>query len=477
MKNQEDLLMKNNSEAHKHFGFLSRMVLTCVMLGLVLFAGTSSSAAQSPPGARHISTSDAYTTTVDYVTRFYPLWFTYYQSKVDSLIGTSNLTVGSDRVTPLYHFVVAINYDTLYSGVYMNLTAEPLVVTFPPNPENAPFSLLVLDPYGNEITTEIPAQATGAFAFTGLNFSGTLPAGVTRVPMPINYPALYVRAVKLNQVERAEKFRAAIKSQPLSQYLINPNGGAARILPEILFALPFKTAADTAIKKDPIGFLKTLKIAVGAPNTPPLDSASQKLSDDFNALFGNGDTQQSAFSAGAQKAHEMIISNYLSHAGLTNWIHFRNIGDWEENVLDRSSITQYIQLANSIETAAYYHTFSDGSGQPLDGSNQRIYVLKFDKDQIPEAQRFWSLTAYTPDAIELVPNAAKKYLVASYTPGLHYDADGSLTVYMSAKRPAGVAEANWLPVPPGDFNIMLRVYGPAGDVADNTYIPPAINIR
>src|ERR1700690_2962714 len=192
MKNQEDLLMKNNSEAHKHFGFLSRMVLTCVMLGLVLFAGTSSSAAQSPPGARHISTSDAYTTTVDYVTRFYPLWFTYYQSKVDSLIGTSNLTVGSDRVTPLYHFVVAINYDTLYSGVYMNLGAEPLVVTFPPNPENAPFSLLVLDPYGNEITTEIPAQATGAFAFTGLNFSGTLPAGVTRVPMPINYPALYV---------------------------------------------------------------------------------------------------------------------------------------------------------------------------------------------------------------------------------------------------------------------------------------------
>src|ERR1700744_4671610 len=131
--------------------------------------------------------------------------------------------------------------------------------------------------------------------------------------------------------------------------------------------------ADTAIKEDPISFLRTLQIAVGAPNTPPLDSVSQKLSDDFNALFKNRETQLSAFSAGAQKAHEMIVSNYLSHTGATNWIHFTNIGEWGENLLDRSSITQYIQLANSIETAAYYHTFTDGSNRPLNGSDQRVY--------------------------------------------------------------------------------------------------------
>ena len=468
--------MKNNRETVQRFGFPCRMMLAGVMLGLVLFTGRLSGA-QMPSTAQDTSASEAYTTTIDYVTRFYPLWFTFYQSQVDGLLGTSNLLVGSDRVTPLYHFVVAINYDTLYSGVYMNLTAEPLVVTFPPNPESALFSILVLDPYGNEIKTEIPAQARGAFAFTGPEFSGTLPEGVTRVRMPINYPSLYVRAVKLNQIERAEKFRASLKSQPLSQYLLNPSGGSARVLPEILFALPFKTMADTAIKEDPISFLKTLQLAVGAPNTPPLDSVSQKLSDDFNTLFKNREAQLSAFSAGAQKAHEMIVSNYLGRTGATHWIHFTNIGEWGENVLDRSSITQYIQLANSMETAAYYHTFSDGGGQQLDGSNQRVYVLKFAKDQIPAAERFWSLTAYTPDAIELVPNAAKKYVVASYTPGLRYNADDSLTVYMSAKQPTGVPEANWLPVPPGDFNIMLRIYGPEGDVADDSYTPPAIDIR
>jgi hypothetical protein len=176
------------------------------------------------------------------------------------------------------------------------------------------------------------------------------------------------------------------------------------------------------------------------------------------------------------------VSNYLTNTGATNWIHFRNIGDWRDDVpadvLDRSSITEYIQLGNSISTAAYYHAFSDGEGNALDGSNQRVYVLKFRADQIPAAKRFWSLTAYTPNAIELVPNDLDKYVVASYTPGLHYDqeSDGSrsLTIYLSEESPIGKPLANWLPIPGGKFNTILRVYGPDGDVASGTYVPPAI---
>jgi hypothetical protein len=46
---------------------------------------------------------------------------------------------------------------------------------------------------------------------------------------------------------------------------------------------------------------------------------------------------------------------------------------------------------------------------------------------------------------------------------------------MATGLPAGVPEANWLPVPLGPFNVMLRVYGPEGSVADNTYVPPGID--
>ena len=91
--------------------------------------------------------------------------------------------------------------------------------------------------------------------------------------------------------------------------------------------------------------------------------------------------------------------------------------------------------------------------------------------------RFWSLTAYTPEAIELVPNPAHKYAVASYTKNLQPNTDGSLSVYMAQQLPAGVPMANWLPIPAGAFNIMLRVYGPEGSVEDNTYVPPPIEKR
>jgi hypothetical protein len=110
---------------------------------------------------------------------------------------------------------------------------------------------------------------------------------------------------------------------------------------------------------------------------------------------------------------------------------------------------------------------------PLDGNNEG-YVLTFSKDQIPQAKRFWSVTAYTPQSIELIDNSADKYDVASYLPGLETAEDGSISIYVARELPAGVPAANWLPVSHRRFNLMLRVYGPAGSVADNTYIPPGI---
>jgi hypothetical protein len=164
----------------------------------------------------------------------------------------------------------------------------------------------------------------------------------------------------------------------------------------------------------------------------------------------------------------------LGHTGPTTWIHFTNIGDWGKNVVERSSITEFIQYGNGISTAAYYHTFKDAKGAPLHGSHGQAYVLTFPADRIPEAKRFWSLTAYTPEAIELIPNSADTYHVASYTPGLEKNADGSISIYLSAELPTGVPKANWLPVGKRPFNVMLRVYGPEGSVEQDRYLPPAI---
>jgi hypothetical protein len=477
------------SEALRVYGHLRRRCLVSALAtGLGMTASVSPGVAQSVDpdaiagNAAIVPQLSPFDTTVAYVVQFYPLWFTYYQSQLAS--NNRNQLVGPNRISPIYHYVVAINVDTLYASSYLDLTAQPVVLTIPPTPPFPPmsYSILMLDPYGDLLPASPPIpKMPGSYALIGPGFTGTVPADVTPIAMPLDFSALIFRADKFSpagqdQSAQADAFRKSLKTQ----------GTATKIVPEILFAVPFKTTADDLIAQAPIAFLRQLQRAVESDHTPPPSPYEKALRNRFNSLFGNGTVDRPEFRAGAQAAHELILDRYLTHTdwaapAQTNWIHFTNIGDWGNQVVERSAITEFIQYANNIKAAAYYHVFKDANGKPLDGSNPRGYVMTFPQGPAPEADRFWSVTAYTPEAIELVDNPADKYAVASYTPGLQPPTteDGPLSIYMARQLPAGVPMANWLPIPPGAFNIMLRVYGPSpgGTVADNTYVPPGIQKR
>ena len=62
--------------------------------------------------------------------------------------------------------------------------------------------------------------------------------------------------------------------------------------------------------------------------------------------------------------------------------------------------------------------------------------------------------------------------MASSTPGLKPNADGALTIYVSAKSPGKNKESNWLPAPNGPFWTVLRCYGPAPEIINGTYKQP-----
>jgi len=221
-----------------------------------------------------------------------------------------------------------------------------------------------------------------------------------------------------------------------------------------------------------------------------MTSCNQQLSDQFDSLFGNGNWKKnSAFGQGTQAAHTAIDNNYVygNQVG-NNWTHFTNIGNWDpdniSDAIDRSSITEFCQFCNDINSAGYYHAFRDSQGRALTGmGSPRGYVLTFPPAALggypgPETTRFWSLTAYTPQAIELIPNDINRYEIASYS-GAQLNPDGSLSIYMATELPDNVPVENWLPVGKGQFNVVLRDYGPplGGSVVCNTFVPPAIQRR
>lgn len=407
----------------------------------------------------------------EYLVTFYPRWFSYQQLRMVP----PNAFLGPDTVGPAFQGVVAVNVDTLYATASVDLTRGPVIVTVPTT--TTVFSVLTMDQFGQSLPG-IPGGAPGVYALTPPGWSGTLPAGATAVALPLERAIMIVRADRYSVTggdmrDAAAQFRSGLHIATLSRYETDPTSGAATIVADSLFSPSFKVRADQLLTTAPMDFLTQLQSAVRASTTQPLTPDQQSLAAAFDAAFADpADVVE-----GAVAGYAALLHNYEGHtvAG-SSWIRFDDIATWDDTLhdrLDRASITEYLQYGNARESAAYYHAFRDGRGQPLDASAS-AYQVRFAPGGLPDVGRFWSLTAYTPDAIELVPNSAGTYAVASYTPGLVTDADGSVTITMSTALPSGVPASNWLPVPSGPFNLVLRAYAPQGATLDGSYAPPTL---
>lgn len=126
---------------------------------------------------------------------------------------------------------------------------------------------------------------------------------------------------------------------------------------------------------------------------------------------------------------------------------------------------------NAPEESIYPAAITDNRGEPLRGD--RRYRLRFPKGQLPPVDAFWSLTAYDRATSQLIENPLRRYNIGDRTAGLRFAPDGSLSLDLSATRPAQ-GTSNWLPVPPGSFHLVMRLYLPRAEALAGSYQLPAI---
>jgi hypothetical protein len=439
---------------------------------------------QTPPSAQGPNWSpgaDSSETTQAYVTRFYPRFFT------DTLqrFGPPNRIVGPDRMGPAFGIVVAPNDDTLYAQFRLDLSQGAEILTIPPT--TAHYSILTLDVFGDVLHTSIPSDVPGSYALVLPGFQGSLPPGVTPVTVPYPVTQWTLRADRYssgaNSEAEAERFRESLQIQSLAGYKPASTSGHTQILPLVLYSLQTKTLADDLVRQHPVQFLTSLQSAMHSATTAPLTRDDTVLSSAFDAYLATAQKKAATGSPQAldvmaratQTAHADIIKDWLTHTVQGNWVYFDNIGSWGTAYLDRAATAEFLLFGNNVSTAKYFDAFNDSTGAELTGAGDHAYRLTFPADAIPRAKRFWSLTAYIPPGITLVPNAAMKYAVASYTPGLRTNPDGSITVYLQHNPPADPAQTpNWLPVPQGPFSVILRIYAGDGNTASATYAPPGV---
>jgi hypothetical protein len=112
---------------------------------------------------------------------------------------------------------------------------------------------------------------------------------------------------------------------------------------------------------------------------------------------------------------------------------------------------------------------ADAQGRRLSG--RRRYEITFPSAGLPPVQGYWTLTTY--DAREpLVDRPVERYSIGDWN-GLVLERDGSLTIRIQHPDP-GRRVPNWLPSPPGPFDLVLRLWWPSQEVLDRHWTPPPV---
>jgi hypothetical protein len=177
--------------------------------------------------------------------------------------------------------------------------------------------------------------------------------------------------------------------------------------------------------------------------------------------------------AAAKDAHASIVDS--SRAGFGVKVHgwstsIDGVGSYGTSYRRRAAIAMGGLGANLPEDAVYPRSTTDVAGEPYDGENR--YRIRFEKDQLPPVDAFWSITLYDSAGFQ-VPNALNRFAIGDRDP-LHYGDDGSLEIYIEHESPGADQESNWLPCPEGPFNLVMRLYSPRYEVLDGKWSAPGV---
>jgi hypothetical protein len=369
--------------------------------------------------------------------------------------------------TPDNRDVVTPNNDTPYSWAWLDLRAEPWVVSVPAVPDKRYYVQQWVDLYTYNfayVGSRATGNGAGKFMIVGPRWKGKAPAGIKKVFRSETDIVMTLTRTAMNGPEDAEAVKAVqtgMKLQPLSSFLHK----APPPQPTPIDFPPYDVAK--ARSRDFIGYFNFLLqftqpphpseaalmkrfASMGIGPGKPFDAAS--LPPETLAAIDQG--VKDAQDALAAKAKVTLSSNGL----------FGTRADLKNDYLTRAIAAEKGLYGNSLVEAWYGGYVGDGT---------QLQTIHFAKDNLPPARFFWSITLYTlPDRF-LYANDLKRYSIGDRTKGLKRDPDGGLTLYVGHVSPGPDKEANWLPAPNGKYSAVARIYGPSKAAMDGTWkLPP-----
>jgi hypothetical protein len=376
--------------------------------------------------------------------------------------------------------VVRVNFDTLYSLAWLDMTKEPKVVSAPDT--NGRYYLLPMLDMWTDVFASPGWRTTGTqagnFLVTPPGWHGTTPSEMTRVNASTPYVWIIGRTKTDGppDYDAVHKIQAGYKITPLSQWGKSPQPVEVKIDPSVDMKTPPKTQVDTMPADKFFGYAAELmKINPPHITDEPMIAQLKKIGIEPGKSFAIDQAPtaiRSALANAPEDAQKLMAWKLPKLAQVVNgWLmNVDTVGVYGNYYLKRAILAQQGLGANVPGDAIYPINLGDESGNPLDGANK--YTLNFDKGNTPPVNAFWSVTLYDSEGFQ-VPNVLNRFAVSSWMP-LKYNPDGSLDLYFQNESPGADKEANWLPAPKTAFNLLLRMYAPKSEVLNGKWGPPPV---
>lgn len=349
--------------------------------------------------------------------------------------------------------VTTPNNDTLYSATWLDLHATPVRIHVPRVAGGRYWSVALLDIFTNN------------FAILGREHDGEGPVDVTLVGPGWAGPLPEGRVLRSpsNDVQLVGRFLTdGLEDAPTVHALqdglrVEPVDPGARLLPQWV-PVTRSTNAEN--------FLAVVNEML---SRNPVPAAEANLYESWADLGIGGGAYaftraspdvQAAWRARLPALHEGLREGLKRGARtVAGWtVPSPEVGDFGTNYSLRAAVAFGGLSALASREAIYLNLETDpASGKPLIGERRYRLIVP----PIP-ARGFWSLSMYEKDAdgrLFFAANPLGRYSIGDRTPGLRRQRNGNIELLLQHKAPAD--RSNWLPTPPGQWAITLRVYLPS----------------
>jgi hypothetical protein len=375
----------------------------------------------------------------------------------------------------------APNADTLYTMVWLDVSAEPWVFSIPDMGDR--FYIMPMLSAFNEVFHVAGQRATGGnaqkYAITGPAWSGALPEGVKQVKSPTALVWILGRIYCTGTPEdyqAVHELQDQFSSVPLSSYG-KPYTPPPGVVDE---RFDMKTAVRKQVNDLPLDEYFSYLAGLLKANPPkPEDAPIVTRLSEIGIVPGQ-ELDRSKLPVLGQKLDPKLallemVSVMKAKQPVNGWLYWiSNAGRYGTDYEQRAMVTLIGPGLNFPQDAVYPFSEKDAAGKEYDGSAHK-YVMRFEKGQMPPVKGFWSLTMYDPGFF-FVPNPINRYNVSQRNTFVT-NPDGSVDLYLQAESPGPDKEPNWLPAPKGKFITMLRLYWPTENppsILDGTWKPPAV---